>query len=193
VESIEEIIRLREEAIQELLEEKAQLEVELQTLMTRQSEIDEKLERLGYRMTKATRDSGWAVGKGRRARPTSSRVQSEYTIEQHLYGKRTPIVDLFQRLSKEIRSLGKDVQVVPRKRYIVYCTSRNFCEVLVQASKLRVHVDIAHSELHDPRDIAKDCSTIGTWATGDTRFDVRSLDEVEYALSLIQQVYERSR
>jgi len=183
MESIDDIIRLREEAIQKLLEEKARLEAELETLTTRLGEISEQLRRLGYR----------EAGKVRKPRSVSPRVQGEYTIEQHLDGKNSLIVDLFHKLSGEIRGLGEDVQVVTRKRYIVYCTSRNFCEIIVQASKLRVHVDVAHSELHDPQDIAQDCSTVGTWATGDTRFDVRSLDEVEYALSLIQQAYERSR
>jgi len=183
VESIDEIIRLREEAIQMLLEEKARLEAELETLTTRLSEISEQLRRLGYR----------EVGKVRKPKSVSPRAQSEYTVEQHLDGKRASIVDLFQMLSEEIRSLGEDIQVVPRKRYIAYCTSRNFCEVLVQASKLRVHVDITQSEIHDPQNITEDCSTVGTWATGDTRFDVRSFGEVEYALSLIQQAYERGR
>lgn len=48
MESIEEIIRLREEAIQKLLEEKEQLEGELKTLTARLEEIDEQLGRLGY-------------------------------------------------------------------------------------------------------------------------------------------------
>jgi predicted transport protein len=183
MESIEDVIRLREEAIQKLLEEKARLETELETLTTRLGGISEQLRRLGYR----------EAGKAGKPRPVSPSGPGEHTIEQHLDRKRASIVDLFRRLSKEIRSFGEDVQVVPRKYYIAYLTSRNFCEVLVQASKLRVHVDVAHSELHDPQDIAEDCSTVGTWATGDTRFDVRSLDEVDYALSLIQQAYQRSR
>jgi len=48
VESIEEIIRLREEAVQKLLEEKEHLESELSTLKARLKGIDEQLGRLGY-------------------------------------------------------------------------------------------------------------------------------------------------
>lgn len=51
MESIEEIIRLREEAIQKLLEEKEQLEGELKTLTGRLKETDEQLARLGYSTT----------------------------------------------------------------------------------------------------------------------------------------------
>ena len=48
MESIEEVIRLRDEAIQKLLEEKEQLEGKLKTLTARLEEIDEQLGRLGY-------------------------------------------------------------------------------------------------------------------------------------------------
>jgi len=48
VQSLEDIIRLREEAIQKLLEEKEQLEGELKTITARLKEIDEQLGRLGY-------------------------------------------------------------------------------------------------------------------------------------------------
>ena len=51
MESIEEIIRLRDEAIQKLLEEKEQLEGELKTLTGRLKETDEQLGRLGYSTT----------------------------------------------------------------------------------------------------------------------------------------------
>jgi flavodoxin len=70
VESIEELIRLREEAIQKLLEEKADLEAEVETLTAKLGEINEQLQRLGYqtpRMSPSTRRSkmyDYQEGKG---------------------------------------------------------------------------------------------------------------------------------
>lgn len=193
MESIEEIIRLREEAIQKLLEEKARLEAELETLTAKLDEISEQLQRLGYQATTTARSSGRPADETRKSRSTSPRVQSEHTIEHHLDGKRPLVVGLFHKLSEGIQELGEGVQELPRRNYIAYRTVQNFCEIVVQASKLWVYIDIAHSELRDPQDVAEDCSTVGHWATGDTRFDIRSQDEVEYAMSLIRQAYERSR
>lgn len=65
MESIEELIRLREEAIQGLLGEKERLEGELKTLNVRLSEIDEQLGRLGYAIAPqvSSAATSWQRGK----------------------------------------------------------------------------------------------------------------------------------
>jgi predicted transport protein len=194
MQSVEEIIRLRDEAINKLLGEKAELEAEMQTLTEKLSEIREQLARLGYHGPESIQGSAQSASSVSRKRQTRSVVeQSEHTMEQHLAGKKPGIRELVQRLSEGIRGLGEDVQELPRKNYVAYRATSNFCGVVVQASKLWVYIDIPHSGLTDPQRIAEDCSTIGHWATGNTRFAINSLDQLDYAISLIRQSYERNR
>ena len=65
MESIEDVIRLRDEAIQKLLEEKEQIEGKLKTLTARLEEIDEQLGRLGHITTPqvSSAATGWQPGK----------------------------------------------------------------------------------------------------------------------------------
>ena len=114
-----------------LFEEKARLEAELEMLTTRLGGINNQLQRLGYQATEATRSPGRPVGEARKPRSASTRMQDEYTIKQHLAGKRPPIIELFHGLSRGIRALGEDVRELPRRHYIVYRTARNFCEDIV--------------------------------------------------------------
>jgi len=64
VESIEEVIRLRDEAIQKLLAEKEQIEGQLRTLTASLEEIDEQLGRLGH----VTTPQASLAATGRRSR-----------------------------------------------------------------------------------------------------------------------------
>ena len=194
MESVEEIIRLREEAIRNLLDERAQLESRLQALSARLRELDDQLQRLGYEAGAKAGSAARVGGAIAKQSQATRGGQVQHTIQQHLEGKSSHITQLFSRLSHEIRQLSEGVRELPLKHTINYRTGRrNFCGVVVQASKLWAYVDISHSELLDPQGISEDCSAVGRWATGSTRFRVRSEDEVGYAMSLIQQAYELHR
>lgn len=127
----------------------------------------------------------------RRRLSKAERVKS-YSIEKHLDGKDATIVQVFQHLRKAIIELGDNVEEAPMKLYVVYKTSRNFCEVQIQKNQLKVFLDIPAKELHDPQKKARDVSEIGHWGTGDTQIILNSLDDVEYVTSLIRQSYERT-
>ena len=148
-------------------------------------------------------DGSWHLSPARVSEKISSDVvdqalalceqASGYTLERHLDGESPIIISLFRRLSEGILELSEEVEELPRKTYVAYRTVRNFCAIVVRVSKVWVYINIAYSQLRDPQGVAEDCSTIGHLATGDTRFAIRSHDEVEYAMLLIQQAYERSR
>lgn len=191
---IEQIIRLREKAVQDLLDERDGLEAELHRLTIREGEINELLARLGHPSAPSPTSLSQSTGKRKqRSQLTAPHEPSEYTREQHLAGKPPAIAALFHGLTDAVRSLGADVHEVPRRHMVVYRTTSNFCSFVVQASKLLVYLDIPLSELLDPMGRAEDCSRIGRWATGETRVYVKTQEESEYAMSLIRQAYERSQ
>jgi predicted transport protein len=50
---------------------------------------------------------------------------------------------------------------------------------------------MAFHELHDPRGIAKDVSSVGRWGNGDVEVALSFIDEIPYILGLIRQSFEK--
>lgn len=122
--------------------------------------------------------------------PSETSPEPEYTIQYHTAGKSSRVQSLFERLREGILSLGTDegeIIETPNKLYISYRHGRNFCEVQLMAKGLKLHLDIHASDLHDPKNLARDVSSIGHWGTGDTEVKLISDDEIDYVLGLIEQ------
>jgi len=117
-------------------------------------------------------------------------VYKEYTIEYHLSNKSERIVELFREIQERILKFDEKINEKPLKYYIAYELERNFCEVVIQTNTLKIYLDISKSDLNDLKNIAEDCKEVGHWATGDCVFKVSSLEEIDYAISLIKQSYE---
>jgi predicted transport protein len=116
----------------------------------------------------------------------------QYDLSHHLGGKPQEVIRLFEELREAIMSLSDEgnIQETINKQYLAYKTTRNFCEIVVQAKGLKVYIDIDQGEgFEDPKTVTEDCSAKGHWATGNTRFFLSSEDETDYALSLIRQAY----
>lgn len=131
--------------------------------------------------------------KPSRAFERVSREIKVYTLESHLKKGSEPVQESYFKLRDEILSLDSQIKENMKKQYIAFRMVHNFVELIFQRTALRVHLDISIKELNDPRRIAEDCSKVGHWATGDTRFKVRRADEVPYAMSLIRQSYEKTK
>ncbi len=118
-------------------------------------------------------------------------VRKQDDISDHLKDKSPNVSSLFQELREAILSLSGEEKIRESvtKLYIAYKSNKNFCEINVQKKAIKIYIDIDISLLSDPKGIAEDCSKVGRWATGKTRFSIISDDEIEYALSLIQQAY----
>jgi predicted transport protein len=119
-------------------------------------------------------------------------ASEQYDLSHHLGGKPQEVIRLFEELREAIMSLSDEgnIQETINKQYLAYKTTRNFCEIVVQAKGLKVYIDIDQGEgFKDPKTVTEDCSAKGHWATGNTRFFLSSEDETDYALSLIKQAY----
>ena len=117
-------------------------------------------------------------------------VYKDYTIDYHLSGKPDKIKELFNEFKERIINLDEKINEKILKHYVAYELDRNFVEFVIQKNALKIYIDISKDNLNDSKNIAKDCTKIGHWATGDCVFKVSSFEEIEYAISLIQQSYE---
>ncbi len=115
----------------------------------------------------------------------------KYNVEDHLKGKDDKIKELFRELQSSILALETDQEIKenPRKWYIAYATSKNFVELQVQSSQIKIFIDIEKKELHDPKGLARDVKDVGHYGTGDVEVVLRGFDDLEYVIGLIEQTY----
>jgi len=117
-----------------------------------------------------------------------------FTVEGHLNGKSQATIDLFEQLRERIFNLGDDESILEKavKNYIVYKHGKNFCEIWVQVSKLKIWVDIAPSDLHDPAGLARDVTKVGHWGTGDVEITLESAGHLDAIMAIVEQSYQQT-
>jgi predicted transport protein len=133
----------------------------------------------------------YSMPKGKIAQEVEKEIKV-YTLEDHLKRRPEKIKEILEKLRQAILDINPEIKEKVTKKYIAYEMNRNFTEFVIQSSAVKVYLDISTNELNDTAHIAQDCSNVGHWATGDTRFKVYSTDEVPYAIGLIKQAYEKS-
>jgi predicted transport protein len=124
-------------------------------------------------------------------RPTTEKASS-YSIDDHAHlALGTTTRSLFEALRKELLALDPCVTEEFLKLYIAYKAETNFVDVVPQASRLRLALNMQFHELHDPRGIAKDVTNLGRWGNGDVEVGLTSIEDLPYALGLIRQSFEK--
>ena len=125
-------------------------------------------------------------------KPQIDRTPSSYSIEDHIHlAPGTPSRELFGALRKELHALDPCVTEEFLKLYVAYKAETNFVDVVPQATRLRLALNMPFHELHDPQRIAKDVTNLGRWGNGDVEVGLASLDDMPYVLGLIRQSFEK--
>jgi len=117
-----------------------------------------------------------------------------YTLEYHLIEKPDETKALFDALRERIFSLNDDSDIIekPNKIYVSYKHGKNFCEVQIQANRLKIWLDILHTELEDLNKLSRDVSKIGHHGTGATETNLSDLSELDAVMYLIEQSYKQT-
>ena len=124
-------------------------------------------------------------------RQPSRRQVAGYTLDDHSQLSNPQIRAVFDVLDARIRALDPNVSQEVLKLYIAYKAETNFVDIVPQAKRLRLSLNMPFAELDDPRGLAKNVTGIGRWGNGDVELGVSTLDGVSYALGLIRQSLER--
>jgi predicted transport protein len=122
-------------------------------------------------------------------RPTVA--TSGYSIEDHPHLLAAATSELFQALRREVLALDPVVTEEFLKLYVAYKAETNFVDVVPQAKRLRLSLNMPFPEVIDPRDLCKDVTNVGTWGNGDVDVSLSSLDELPYVMGLVRQAFER--
>ena len=122
--------------------------------------------------------------------PKAASLAATYTIADHPHLLASPIRELFDALSKEVRALDPCVVEEFLKYYVAYKAETNFVDVVPQAKRLRLSLNMAFSEINDPKGLCRNISTVSRWGNGDVEVGLGTLEELPYVMGLIRQSLE---
>lgn len=114
-----------------------------------------------------------------------------YTISDHPQLLTPAMNGLFEAFRKQVVALNPCVTEEFLKLYVAYKAETNFVDVVPQAKRLRLSLNIDFSEITDPKGIAKDVTNLGRWGNGDVEVSLSSLQELPYVLGLVRQAFEK--
>ncbi len=113
-----------------------------------------------------------------------------YTINDHPPLLGGPMRELFQAFRKEVLALDPCVAEEFLKHYVAYKAERNFVDLKPQMKGLRLALNMAFTDINDPRGLCEDKSAVGHWGNGDVEVALASLDELPYVMGLVRQSLE---
>jgi uncharacterized protein with ParB-like and HNH nuclease domain/predicted transport protein len=116
---------------------------------------------------------------------------SSYGIEDHPYLQSGLNRELFEAFRKEVLALDPCVTEEFLKMYVAYKAETNFVDVVPQAKRLRLSLNMPFPEINDPKGLCKDISGLGRWGNGDVELGLSSIIELPYVMGLIRQSFER--
>ena len=116
---------------------------------------------------------------------------SGYSIEDHPHLLSGVGRELFEAFRKEVLALDPVVSEEFLKLYVAYKAETNFVDVVPQAKRLRLSLNMRFADITDPRGLCKDVTGLGRWGNGDVEVGFTSLEELPYIMGLVRQSFER--
>ena len=122
-------------------------------------------------------------------RPETSRT--EYGIDDHPNLLMEPVKGLFDNLRSQVLALDPCVTETFLKLYIAYKAETNFVDVIPQKERLVLSINIAFSEISDPKGVCNDVTNKGRWGNGDVEVYLENGDDTPYIMGLIRQAFDK--
>ena len=101
------------------------------------------------------------------------------------------VANLFEALRAEVLKIDPVVVEEFLKLYIAYKAETNFIDVVPQAKRLRLSLNMPFSEVIDPRGICKNVAEVGRWGNGEVEISFSEIDDLPYIMNLVKQSFDR--
>lgn len=124
-------------------------------------------------------------------KPSKASTPSSYTIDDHQHLSTGPMRQLFEAFRKEVLALDPVVTEEFRKLYVAYKAETNFVDVVPQAKRLRLSLNMPFPEIDDPKGLCKDATSLGRWGNGDVEVGFSGLEDLPYVMGLVRQSFEK--
>lgn len=115
-----------------------------------------------------------------------------YTEDEHLDKGTEETKELYETLKSAILNLD-ELELKPKKKYIAFVSGSNVVDIHIQKNALKMWLNLQQGDLDDPKEIARDVSSVGHWGNGDYEIVMRTDEEMEYILSLIKQSLKKNK
>jgi uncharacterized protein with ParB-like and HNH nuclease domain/predicted transport protein len=124
-------------------------------------------------------------------KPAKVPTTGGYTIEDHPYLLSPALRDVFEAFRKEVLALDPCVTEEFLKTVVAYKAETNFVDVVPQARRLLLTINLQFADRTDPKGLCRDVTDIGHYGTGDVEIGLKSIDDLPYVMGLVRQSYER--
>lgn len=98
-----------------------------------------------------------------RYRPKVLPATTGYTFEEHPYLQNQEVRELFEALRREILALDPVVSEEILKLYMVYKAETNFVDIVPQAKRLTLSLNMKFHDLIAPKGMCRDVTNISRW------------------------------
>jgi predicted transport protein len=114
-----------------------------------------------------------------------------YSIADHPHLAAGPMREVFDAFRKEVLALDPCVVIEEfLKLYVAYKAETNFVDVIPQAKRLLLSLNLEFPEIYDPRGIARDVTDLGRWGNGNVEISLSTLEDLPYVMGLVRQALE---
>ena len=97
---------------------------------------------------------------------------------------------LFQTLRQQILAFDECVSEEFLKLYVAYKAETNFVDIIPQAKRLRLVLNMRFADIQDPRGLCRDITNLGKWGNGDVEVRLDNFDDLTYVMGLIRQSFD---
>lgn len=114
-----------------------------------------------------------------------------YSLQDHPFLLTSPMREVFETFRKEVIALDSCVTEEVFKTCIAYKAETNFVDLVPQAKRLQLTLNMALTDIDDPKGLCEDVSGIGHLGYGDVRIVMSSVAEMPYVMGLVRQSFEQ--
>ena len=101
------------------------------------------------------------------------------------------IVDLYYEFKDRILSIGDNIELNIGKTWMGFKQNRIFCDVVIFNEGVVVYINMKKGELNDYLNKCQDMSDKGHWGNGDYKIVIRTVEDIDYVMSLVKQSFNK--
>ncbi|SBT03594.1 conserved hypothetical protein [Candidatus Accumulibacter aalborgensis] len=124
-------------------------------------------------------------------RPAAVKAGQQYSIDDHPFLVSGPMRELFDLFREAVVALDPCVSEEFLKLYVAYKAETNFVDVVPQAKRLRLAINMPFHEIDDPNGICLDVTNLGRWGNGDVEVRLPTKEDLPYVMGLVRQSFDR--
>lgn len=124
-------------------------------------------------------------------RPAAVKAGQQYSIDDHPFLASGPMRELFDLFREAVVALDPCVSEEFLKLYVAYKAETNFVDVVPQAKRLRLAINMPFHEIDDPKGICLDVTNLGRWGNGDVEVGLATKEDLPYVMGLVRQSFDR--